>query len=55
MLQLQMSGGPLQRRRLIRKGRKKMKKLNRSELTQEQIDTCVKFLSDLDFVFTEKK
>lgn len=26
-----------------------------SELTQEQIDTCVKFLSDLDFVFTEKK
>jgi len=26
-----------------------------TELTQEQIDTCVKFLSDLDFVFTEKK
>ena len=23
-------------------------------LTQEQIDTCVKFLSDLDLVFTEK-
>ena len=26
-----------------------------TELTQEQIDTCVKFLNDLDFVFTEKK
>ena len=25
-----------------------------TSLTQEQIDTCVKFLSDLDLVFTEK-
>ncbi len=41
MLQLQMSGGPLQRRRLIRKGRKKMKKLDRSELTQEQIELAM--------------
>lgn len=29
-------------------------KLDGTALTQEQIDTCVKFLSDLDFVFAEK-
>lgn len=29
-------------------------KLDGTALSQEQIDTCVKFLSDLDFVFAEK-
>ena len=28
---------------------------NETQLTQEQIDTCVKFLSDLDFIPVEKK
>ena len=32
-----------------------LKDLNDNELTQEQIDTCIKLLSDTDFVAPEKK